>query len=311
MSRLQAFFARNNALKVAALALALLLWAAVRIDSPGERTLEDVPVQVTLNDRDWAVRAPLPGPVSIHVDGLNRDLLRLGTVRPSITIEIDDVSGSDTTVVIERDWVRLGARAVGTVVDVQPSAVRLSFEPVETRSVPMVVRALGAPPAGLALAAPLGTVPRTARVRGPATVLSEIDGVALEPVSLGGYRTSSTVTRAVDRSGIGDLEVTPDSVTVVITLEEEVERRVTGVPLIADPRAGPARLERDSVAVRVLGARSVLSRLDVGALLALARPAADGVDSTVWAVRIEGLPDLVRAEVEPARVRTLPPPETP
>ncbi|MEZ4415374.1 MAG: CdaR family protein [Gemmatimonadota bacterium] len=307
MSRLQEVLAKNGALKAAALGLALLLWIAVRIDSPATRTLENVPVTVELTDRNWAVRTPLPGPVTLHFEGATRDLLRLAGSNPSIVIPIEAVSGADTTVAIERDWIRLGGRLAGSVREVQPPALRLSFEPMESRSVPVTVRALGGPPEGLALSAPLTTVPRSVRLRGPATAVAALTEIPLEPLALGDYRRATTVTRAVDLTGHRDLSVTPDSVTVVITLEEEVERRIDGIPLLPDPRVGAVRLEADTVSIRVFGARSLVGRLDTGPLLALARPQADAVDTTFWTVRLEGLPELLRAEVDPPRVRIRPP----
>ncbi len=307
MGKLQELLSQNGSLKAVALALALLLWTAARIESPAERTLRDVPVTIVLTDRDWTVRNR-PAPVTVHFAGPTRDLLRLSGAQASVIIPIDDVSGADTTVVIERDWIRTGARSAGSISDVTPAAVRLSFDPVQTRDAGVRVLAIGAPPEGFALAGPPITVPGSVRLRGSAEALGSIRDVLLEPVALGDLRETTTVTRSVDLSLLGGLAVQPDSVSVIVTVEAREERTFSGVSILFEDARDEAR-PIDTLSVVVSGARSVVGRLRAEDLRVLASWTEGPDQPPAWTLRVEGVPDWVRAKTSVTRLS--PPPPSP
>ncbi len=295
MQRLQELLSKNGALKAAAVALALLLWAAVRVDAPAERTFQAVPVEVRLADEDWTVRGQ-PSPVTVRFTGATRDLLPLSRANTHVVVPIEVVTSGDTTVVIEREWIREGARTLGPVSDITPSAIRLQFDRVETREAPVRVTTLGALREGFALAAAPQTVPRMVRMRGSAEALGAVRDLPLEPVALEGFQEPTTVTRAVDLGGLEGISVQPDSVSVVFAIEERVERSFHGVPVqFRGPRLDTPPTV-DTVSVAVSGARSVVQRLTAEALRVTASQASSDADSTTWTVEVTGVPEWVAAE---------------
>ena len=53
MGSLSGFFSRNLTLKLAAFGVALLLWVAVRAETPSIQDFPGVPVQVAVSDPMW------------------------------------------------------------------------------------------------------------------------------------------------------------------------------------------------------------------------------------------------------------------
>ena len=307
MQKLQDLLSQNGALKAAAVALALLLWTAVRVDSPAERTFREVPVTVELEDPNWTVRGQ-PAPVTVRFTGATRDLFPLTAAQTQIVVPIAEVNGRDTTVVIEREWIRSGSRPAGPTSDVVPSAIRLRFERVETRDANVSVLALGEPPAGYALAAAPTTVPRTVRVRGSEEALRGVREVTLEPVALGDFTETSTIMRAIDLGSMEGVQVEPDSVSVVLAVEGRVERTFNGVPIDFEFAATGDTPSVDTLSVRVSGARTVVGRLTPSDFRVVASRDRSVADSTVWTLRVQGLPEWVDAEPIPVALGLAPDP---
>jgi hypothetical protein len=294
---------RNTNLKLAALGLAVLLWVAVRIDAPARQTVSNVEVDVVLADPDWALdAAPEPRTVAVHFEGTTRDLLGVARDRPTIVIPVDQVYSRDTTLSIARDWVRSEGRATGSVAGIEPSAIRLSFERVETMTAPFSAQLTGQLPEALALAGPVTTVPRMARLRGPLRLLGNLTDVPLERFDLSQVQGSASYTVAVLSGPVEGLTVSPDSVTLVIPVEDAVERVLGPMAVEVVGSSAGASASPDSVTVRVRGARSLVGRIDPGALRVIATTTPEATDVGILPVRIEGLPDLVEAEADPPRV---------
>jgi len=304
MQRLQDLLSKNGALKAAAVALALLLWTAVRVDAPAERTFREVPVTIELADPNWTVRGQ-PAPVTVRFTGSTRDLFPLTAAQTRIVVPITEVNGRDTTVIIEREWIRSGSRPAGPTSDAVPSAIRVRFDRVETRDANVSVLALGEPAEGYALAAAPTTVPRVVRVRGSEEALRGIREVTLEPLTLQDYTETSTVMRAIDLGGLAGVQVEPDSVSVVLAVEQRVERTFNGVPIDYEFSAVGDRPAVDTLSVLVSGARTVVARLTPDDFRVAAARDRSIADSVVWTVRIQGLPEWVAVESTPTVLRVV------
>lgn len=221
-SRVMGFLTEHWALKLAALALALLLWLAVRANTPKRATYRNVPVQVDLRDPEWRLDgAPTPSEVSVTVSGSMGALMALAGNPPRIVLPVDRVTDSTELHVVPVHWIQFPAeveRGPGglTVLGLRPDTIRLQYERLESRTMPLQVRTRGSLPDGLALAMPINTTPAVVEVRGPGRRLQALDSVPLRPVDLSGLRSTTNVPTPVDTAAISGLQVLPQEVNVVL-----------------------------------------------------------------------------------------------
>jgi YbbR domain-containing protein len=309
---------QNLSLKLASVALAVLLWTVVRVETPERQTLPGVPVRVSLTDPGWALAdEPLPSTVEVVFNGPARELFRMAVDRPTLTIPVDEVQAGDTVVFLRREWLAFQGQGI-VAEDFQPSSVRLSFDPIKTGTVPLKVRWSGELPAGLALAAPMASDPRTVRVSGPQRRVEGLDSVNLEALDLAQVNRSGAYEVGVDTTGIGNVELSLRRVSVIVQVEDQVRREIPGVPVVASGPVGGRVLQvvPAGMPVLLLGARSVVDAVEPAGLRVVfpgsAVQSLAAGDSVRLRVFVEGHPTLVRAQ--PAQdsvlVRWVPPPGT-
>jgi YbbR domain-containing protein len=208
----------NWALKIAAIALAIMLWAAVRAGTPRATTFRNVPVQVDLRDPDWRLASD-PDPAAIHVtvQGSAGELMTVAQEGPRFVLPVERVADTVETQVIPLQWVQLprGARQA-RVVAVRPDTIRLHYERLVTRTLPVRVRTVGDLPPDYELVLPITTNPAAVQVRGALRHLAQLDSVSLIPVDISGLRSTTNVPARVDSAMLGPLRVSPQEVNVVL-----------------------------------------------------------------------------------------------
>ncbi|HEY0151491.1 MAG TPA: hypothetical protein VGB92_05810 [Longimicrobium sp.] len=122
---------RNWQLKLAALALAVLLWVLVRAEQPTEQWMQ-VQVEPQLLDPAFTLTAPpTPHVVQVRFAGKWREIGELALEKPVLVLHVRNV-GRQRTFVLEPGMVRLpdGARGNVSALDVRPGLVRLALQPV-------------------------------------------------------------------------------------------------------------------------------------------------------------------------------------
>jgi YbbR domain-containing protein len=210
-------FTYNWALKLAGLTLAILLWLAVRATDPRESTIP-IPVQVDLRDPNWQLAAgPQPEAVHVTVQGPIGELLTLAGQPPRIVLPVERVADSVEVQVIPIQWVQLprGLRQA-RVLTVRPDTVRLHYERLATRTLPVRVQTRGRPNADYQLVPPITTNPGFVQVRGPLRLLTGMDSVPLVPVDISGLRSTTNIPARVDSAAMGPVRVMPAEVNVVV-----------------------------------------------------------------------------------------------
>lgn len=208
----------NWTLKLAAVALAVLLWLAVRAPTQQAATFRNVAVQVDLRDPDWRLAAgPEPEAVHVTVLGPTGELLTLAGQPPRIVLPVERVADSVEVQVVPLQWVQL-PRGINQarVVGVRPDTVRLRYERLTTSTLPVRVRTTGRLPEDYELVLPIGTNPPVVQVRGPARLVEALDSVPLVPVDISGLRSTTNIPARVDSTLLGPMRVTPQEVNVVI-----------------------------------------------------------------------------------------------
>lgn len=303
---LPGFLTRNWTLKLSAFGIAMLLWTAVRIETPSLSELEDVPIRVDVADPQWAlVEEPTPAGVTVRVRGPSRELWG---VSPSIVIPVDNVTSNDTTVMLERQWVRLANRDL-TVEDIQPTVVRLRLESVLRVDLPVALRLGGELPSDLALARSPAPEPEQLRVLGPESRVLELDSVPTQALDLTTVNGSGRQRVQVDTGAVRGVHVQPPAIEVELEVVERVERRDGGVPIVV-PAPGWEEtwaMEPREATVLLSGAESVLEAIGPGSFrlvvdLSEGRLPREPGEEAVFPLRAEGLPSIVRAEMQPSEV---------
>ena len=122
---------RNWQLKLAALALAVLLWVLVRAEQPTEQWIQ-VRVETQLLDPAYTLTAPpAPRVVQVRFAGKWREIGALALEKLVLVLHVRNV-GRQRTFVLEPAMVRLpdGARGRVSALDVRPGLVKLALQPV-------------------------------------------------------------------------------------------------------------------------------------------------------------------------------------
>jgi len=291
--------AHNWRLKLSALGLSIFLWALVQTEPRNAETFS-VPVALEVSDTAWAASgAPDPSTVELRLSGPAREIIRLARQGTQIRVPIRSIGSADTIVTLRRDWVGLGDGTRLTVESLSPSTIHIAFEPAVSRAVPLAIRTTGVLPSHLALATPVGVNTPVVRLRGPASRLEGLDSVRVRPLDLSKVAASGVFEVPVDTTGLAGVRITPMSVTLGLRVEEEVERVLTGIPVITQSDGGESAIVVSPVAVDVTlrGARTLVNSVDPVDLRAwvapeLVRGMTPGEERRV-PVRVEGVPNLV------------------
>ncbi|MSR22210.1 MAG: hypothetical protein EXR92_01500 [Gemmatimonadetes bacterium] len=128
MGSLSGLLIRNWKLKFSAFGVALLLWVAVRAESPNRQEIAGVPVQVDIGDPAWAlVDGPVPASVTVRFSGPSRELMSIAFDQPAVVIPLEEIASGDTIVLLRTSWVRVQDHQGVVAEDIQPSSVRLTF----------------------------------------------------------------------------------------------------------------------------------------------------------------------------------------
>jgi YbbR domain-containing protein len=311
---------KNWQLKLAALAMAVLLWTVPRFDAQSRQVMDDVPVRVRLNDPQFAlVGEPFPSTVQVTLSGPARALFALEVDRPSVVVPVDRVSSADTAVLLLLQWLRIPEGEGVVVEEFRPQQVRLAFEPLEVGALALSPRFTGSLPEGLSLAQSPTVSPELVRASGPASRLEAMDSLPLLALDLAGVEQSGAYRQAVDTAGLPGLVVSPREATVHLRVEETVERVIGEVPVILPLLPEDPQLQARPATVRLVltGARSLVQGVDSLTLRAtLPREGvptpAPGEETRVelvleglppsLEVRVQGLPPLVEARLDPPTV---------
>lgn len=309
MARPTQVLVHNWRLKLSALGLSVLLWALVQSEPTNRETFSSVPVRVQIADSGWTTSgAPSPATVEVGLGGPPREIIRMAQEGPIIRVPVDEITSRDTIITLRRDWVQLGQGSNLTVESLSPSEVRISFEPAQTRLVPVSPRLAGRIRDHLALASQIDVSPQLVRVRGPESRLEGLDSVPLMPFDLSEIQRSGAFNVPVDTAGLLGASVVPPTATLDVRVEELVERVIEGVPVEARTAPGqpPVVVEPSTIQVRLAGARSIISSLDPSRLRVWVPPEMfqdmNPGEDRFLRLQVDGVPALVTAVPSTDRV---------
>ena len=274
---------RNWRLKIAALALAALLWVTMRLSdqSMTRLAIPDVEVMVEQRDPDWLLKGqPSPSRVEVTVAGPLGELFRVAMAEPVVVIPVDAVSEEDVVLELNADWVRNVDRGSVAIEDFAPGSIRLLFERNRVVDIPVSVRTTGRLPDSLALVAEPRANLLFAQVRGPASAVDPLETVFLEPFDLSGLTGSGRFDVALDTAGLGGLAVNPTTAEITVEVAPRTSWQLGQLPVAFAGAEEGWIVDPESLAVTLYGAELQLSAVDVDAIRL-------GVTADAAAVRVE------------------------
>ena len=203
---------RHWPLKLAALALSVILWVVVALEEPATH-LEDIQLDLSLAPTA-ALAQPLP-PVQALIAGSRGEFLKLGAAPLVIRAAIpESAEGAHHRLVIAPGDVELPRNVKLTVQEVLPREIDVVLDRRAQRIVPVAVRAVVRPQAGYALDGPVTAAPATVRVTGARSLLGDLDSIATQALELRDVAGSFERAVPLDTTGHSVLRIVPPSVTL-------------------------------------------------------------------------------------------------
>jgi YbbR domain-containing protein len=277
----------NWPVKLTALVLATVLWAAVAAEEP---TTQLVPVQLHVEPPPGrALRGSIPPVQAVYV-GSTRELIKLYSSPPTIRRVLPDtLSGTEYTLVLAPEDLVVRRNVNVRAQDVQPRTVSVLLDDVARRLVPVVPRVRIVPDSGYAVVGGIAVAPASVAALGPESAIRELDTVHTVSLELTDVTTPVTRTVALDTAGHGRVRFTPSEVTISAEIAFMAERVLMGVPvLIQADRPQFLTSDPPAVIVTVRGPSGRLARLSRDSVTVVAAPRSAG----------EG-PEVVRLQVVP------------
>jgi YbbR domain-containing protein len=203
---------RHWPLKLAALALSVILWVVVALEEPATH-LQDVQVDLTLAPT-VALAQPLP-PVQALIAGPRGEFLKLSATALVLRAAIpESAEGTHHRLVISPSDVELPRNVKVTVQEVLPREIDVVLDRRAQRLVPVAVRAIVEPRSGYALDGPVTVTPATVRVTGARALVGALDSIATQLLELKAVSGTFERTVPLDTTGRAMLRMVPPAVTL-------------------------------------------------------------------------------------------------
>jgi YbbR domain-containing protein len=221
--------AANWPIKVTALALATVLWAAVAAEEP---TTQLIPISVTVTTPPNRTLTQQLPPVQAVYEGSARELIKLYTSPPLIRIVVPDTSESFFTFNLSPQDVILGGDADVVLRDVIPQRLTIALDAEAQRRVPVIPRVTLQTDSGYVVTGPVAAVPESVTVIGPEAQVVRIGRVYTDSLAIRRVRESVTRTIPIDTTAFGVVRLSQHDVEIQATVEAVAERTFAGVPVV-------------------------------------------------------------------------------
>ncbi|MBI4421889.1 MAG: hypothetical protein HY560_13780 [Gemmatimonadetes bacterium] len=297
-SRLRASVLANWPLKLTALVLAAILWAAVAAEEP---TTQRIAVRL-------AVQAPEGRPLTRSVPRLQavfagpaRELFKLYATPPIIHKTVPDTAVDSTyTFPLALGDVEVAKHIDARVQSLEPRLVTVMLENISRRTVPVVSRVTVRPDSGFAVFGGIAVTPDSVQVVGTGPRLARVQHVGTVPLELTAVSGPVRRTVRLDTAGLGPIRVGRADVEISADVGPVSERVLMGVPVTVRGERGGWSSDPPAVIVTVRGPTARLMRLTRDSFEVVALPAGTG---RAESVRLEAVaPSGVEAVATPDTV---------
>lgn len=297
-------FARNLALKIASLFIAVVLAYGVQRASNASVVSLFVPLELKNIPEDRILVKPVKRGAQVTLKGPSFIVGPLASSPPPLRVKLPDGVGDRFEISLRASDLSLPPSI--EVLSIEPTQVDLSFERVERKELKVSVPRVGQLAKGLVLET-IEISPKVISVKGPRSELGSLKVIETEPIDLGTLDVSKEVT--LNLRTIGGA-VSPEVKTVVgkiIIGEQPTVRTFTRVPVEVRLGGGGSMgfaVSPSVVALTISGSPSVLAGLKESDLFPFVRtlPPSGALSSARQQVQIQ-LPLGLRAvSIEPSAV---------
>lgn len=231
-SRLRAGLVENWPIKLTALVLAGILWAAVAAQEP---TTQLVPVRLTVTPpAGRSITGGLPEEVQALYAGTARELIKLYAQRPAIHKTLpDSISGSSFTLDLSiADLPSVEGAAVKPQ-QIEPRSIVVQLDDVIRRSVPVVARVQIVPDSGFRIFGGTAITPPQLTIQGPQAQVETIDTLYTQPLVLRGVRAPVRQQLPIDTASLAGIRIGPRAeVTLTADVGELGDLVIEGIPVV-------------------------------------------------------------------------------
>ncbi len=291
--------AANWPIKITALALAAVLWAALSAVQP---TAQFVPVRLDIQIPDNRILAQELPQVQAVVSGPPRELIKLYTNPPVLTKVVpDSATGSTVIIDLSPQDVILQPDEKVTLQDIVPRRLVVYLDDVRRRSVPVYAPGIIRAASGFVLlGGRVSVVPESVVVLGPAAQVNRIGRLYTIPLDLPAVRSTIRRSVPIDTTALGVVTLSQPQVEIEVRVDQITQRIIGGVPVVIG--GGVWGSVPSTVQVTVRGPAARLLTLNRDSLLVTAPAAAAEGDKLALSVRSPtGLtatvaPDSVQAQ---------------
>jgi len=293
---------RHLGLKVLSVVLALLLWMIVSGEEMVERGLR-VPLELQQVPAGLELTGEVPATVDVRVRGATGTLSRVSTGDVVAVLDLRSARSGRRLFPLTPDQVRVPFGV--EVVQVQPSALAMAFEPSASRQVPVMPAVDGRPAPGYVVGA-LSADPRTVEVIGPESAVRRVTEALTEPVSVSGARdrvNQSVILGLIDPSL--RLKNTRSAMVTVQIVPAPLERSLQGRPVHLRNVAPnlEAQAIPSAVGLTLRGSREALARVEADDIVAYVDLAGLGPGQYSLTVHADSSPEAGVTRIEPSSVQ--------
>ncbi len=254
-------FLEDWGLKLTALVITLGLWFGVTgLSSPTTKRLT-VPLNLSVSSSTQITNTPREE-VDIEISGDKRTIEQLNRNDLVATVDLTDRASGEQIVALSPDTVFVSLPQGVKVVEVAPSRIAVTLEAVDEKEIVVKVVTKGSIAAGREVYSVVAQ-PTSIRVRGPASVVRELELVQTDAIDLANAREDFTARRIAVNSPNPQAVVLNTFVDVAFRIgEKRIERSFT-IPVtdldgktasfvIYAPRTVLAQIKTDDIKVEMI-----------------------------------------------------------
>jgi hypothetical protein len=222
----------NWPMKLTALALAAVLWAAVSAQQP---TTQLVPVTLEVQAPPGRTLTQALPQVHAVYSGSARELVKLYTSPPFIRKTIPDtLTVSTATIELSPQDLTLTEDAGVSAQDILPRRIVVSLDSVFRRTVPVVHRVTVRADSGFELVGEISVSPARVVLSGTEEDVQRVRRVFTTSLQLPPLRAPARQLVTLDTSGLGNLRISRRTVEVAVNVTPLTERFFLGVPVTVE-----------------------------------------------------------------------------
>jgi hypothetical protein len=278
---LRAAIVTNWPVKVTALVLSGVLWAAVAAEEP---TTQLIPVHLVVQPpAGRTLRGSVPAVQAVYV-GSTRELIKLYSSPPTIRKAIPDtLTGNQFDLELAPQDLVTGKQINVRAEDIQPRSVQIQLDEVSRRTIQVEPHVTAVADSGYAVLDGLTVSPSSVVVIGPDSAIRRLHAVPTMPVALSGLTAPVRRTVRLDTTGLGPIRVSPEEVDVSVEVAFIAEKVLMGVPVtIQGERVATTTASPPAIIVTVRGPAGRLVHLTRDSVTVVANRTDTDRPETVW-----------------------------